>query len=381
MDNERRLGGADTGSRLVSCIVPGACLLMIAASTASGVPLGLPPLSDKAGEAPNIHLVELGRRLFFDPALSIDGKISCSSCHLPNRQFADGRARALGHAGRSGTRNTPSLLNVAYLSNLFWDGRARNLESQARLPLTNALEHGFPSDDAIIAAVNGNPRYQQEFKMAFRASPGRISVDQIAQAIAGYERTLLTGNSPFDQYLYGNDRQAMSGPAVRGFELFRGRAGCATCHAIGDSSALLTDQQFHPSPVRLSDDVTEHLSRLAQELTAIKTRSGFSELNQRIASDSSVAALGRFVVTLDPVDIGKFRTPSLRNVTLTAPYMHDGSVATLAEAIDLELYGRGGTDEQPIVLTAQERAELMAFLEALSSPETADIAQRFRHSH
>jgi cytochrome c peroxidase len=190
----------------------------------------------------------------------------------------------------------------------------------------------------------------------------------VTAALAAFERTLLVGDSPFDRYLYGGDGKALSATAVRGLELFRGRAQCAKCHLIGEHEALLTDNLYHSVGVGLrwvQPHLAQATTRIVRETPAV--------LDQLIGADAEVAALGRFVVTKQPRDIGSFRTPSLRNVALTAPYMHDGSTATLEEALELELYYRSVELQKPLILTPAEKADLVAFLRSLTSPTATSI--------
>lgn len=327
--------------------------------------LGLPATPAVRKTPAHEAAVQLGKRLFNDTRLSADGKVSCSKCHLPERAFTDGRARSSGHNGQLGTRNAPSLLNVAYLGSLFWDGRAADLETQALMPLMNPVEHALPSNDMIGKLVRQDPTYTREFAKSFAVDSDQINGETVGRAIAAYERTLMAAGSPFDRFLYGHDRNALTAAARRGLELFRGRAQCAACHLIGPDFALLTDGQFHMAPMGLARSVTDNLPLLAKKVMEAANR---SELEGLIATHQDVAALGRFVVTQDPADIGKFKTPSLRNVALTAPYMHDGSVKTLEEAVGLELYGRGAELSYPIALTVTERQDLIEFLNALTSP-------------
>ena len=332
------------------------------------VPLGLPPVAMAKNLRTNQRVINLGRELFADPRLSADGEVSCSKCHVQSLGFADGRARPLGHNNQPGTRNAPSLLNVVYLSSLFWDGRAPNLQAQALAPLTNPVEQAFSSKAQVATIVRRIPSYERGFREAFNISPGHIDASLVARALSAYERTLLAGDSPFDRYFYGHDASALSPSAVRGLALFRGRARCATCHTIGPSYALFTDGRSHISPMGLPSAVTTRLGQLTRLVVDTVKGGDHRQLERLIATDADVAALGRFVVTLNPQDIGKFETPSLRNVALTAPYMHDGSVATLNQAADDELYRRGSDLNYPIALTVSERHDLVAFLEALTSP-------------
>jgi cytochrome c peroxidase len=327
--------------------------------------LGLPALPTSLNGHQTAKRIALGRRLFLDVRLSRDRSISCSSCHKPEHAFSDGRGVALGTDGRQGTRNTPSLLNVTYNVTEFWDGRRSSLETQALDPLTNPLEHGLRDDAEIMDRIRADPTYMAEFRAAFTIDAVSLKSSQVAQAIVAYERTLIAGGSSFDQFFYGHDRAALDPSEERGLALFRGVAQCSACHTIGQEAALFTDHQFH--------SVNVGMPRVASKLAAITTRvvavrSSGARIDATILSEPDIAELGRFVVTLDPADIGKFRTPSLRNVALTAPYMHDGSVVTLDEAVDRELYAHTGEIGRPIILTPTEKADLVAFLSALTSP-------------
>jgi cytochrome c peroxidase len=354
-------------SRTAACRIVSTLLFLhgIATAATNGIPLGLPPLPPQE-TVEKTALAAIGQRLFFDKRLSADGTVSCGSCHIREKQFSDGRPRGIGIAGQVGTRNTPSLLNVVYATSLFWDGRADTLEAQAVLPLTNLREHGLSAESAVLEIVAKDPEYRRGFAQAL--GPRDLSVNDVLAAIGGFERTLLSGDSPADRFMYAGDQLALSNSAMRGLTLFRGRARCATCHTIGDTSALYTDLSFHVSPLGLPPTANAGLVELTQRMVELRTRNDVMALNSLVVGDSDFAALGRFVVTGNPRDIGLFKTPSLRNVALTAPYFHDGSVATLAEAVDVELYSRGDAIRYPIVLTMQEKEDLVEFLKALSSP-------------
>jgi cytochrome c peroxidase len=328
-------------------------------------PLGLPPIAaplSREGPA----LAALGEQLFSDKRLSANGSVSCATCHIPQQLFTDGRPVALGLSGRALTRRTPSLLNIRYASSLFWDGRVAELAAQVRAPLLGPTEHGLLDQETVARLIRGDARYAQSFERVLGVEKAKLSILDLGAALAAYEKTLLSGDSAFDRFLYGQDAHAMTPAAVRGLKLFRGRAQCASCHQIGESSALLTDEKFHPSPLPLADQTLSQLGTLAETVVAVRSRGDTDTLNAMVASDQSVAALGHFVVTLNPADIGCFKTPSLRNVALLAPYMHDGSVLTLARAIELELYSRS-VQNYPLVLTEDERADLLEFLQALTS--------------
>lgn len=305
-----------------------------------------------------LEIVFLGRRLFFDKRLSANGEVSCATCHQPEHAFTDSRPVAIGLAGRNGTRNTPSVLNAALHTTQFWDGRRTTLEEQAGDPFINPVEHGLENHDALLAIVRRDDVYVRGFGLA----ADQIEINHVASALAAFVRSLATGDSAFDRYAYGNDVSVLSPAAGRGMALFRGRAQCAHCHTIGERHAAFTDNRFHSIGVGMG--------RIAPKLATLATRvAGASnhEIHKLITTDPDVAALGRFVVSRDPADIGKFRTPTLRNAALTAPYMHDGSIATLEQAIDHELYYRGQSVGRPIILTPAEKSDLLAFLRSLTS--------------
>jgi cytochrome c peroxidase len=340
--------------------------LFAAVIVSADATLGLPRTAPLPPRPESVALEQLGKRLFADKRLSADGSTSCTNCHIPEHHFTDGLSTARGLGGHSLARHTPSLLNVRYAQHLFWDGRATDLEAQIRTPLLGPFEHGFASEQAVLAAVRRDPEYASGFERLLGVAPKDLTLKDLGTAIAAYERTLLAGNSALDRYLFGHDRLAMTPAAVRGLDLFRGRARCATCHRIDAESALLNDGEFHASPLPLPDSTLSQLGKLTARVERLRKGGATDSLNALIASDSSIASLGRFAVTLDPRDIGLFKTPSLRNVASTGPYMHDGSVDSLEKAVDLELYSRTA-QRYPLVITEDERADLIAFLHALSS--------------
>lgn len=307
----------------------------------------------------------LGQRLFFDKRLSSDQSTSCASCHQPESAFTDGRAQATGIHGRSGTRNTPTLLNVRYNTSLFWDGRRRSLEEQALDPFLNEREHGLRNTDELLEIVRNDQEYIYAFHKAFGIVNTEIRPHHIALAIAAFERTIVAEDSPFDRYYFKGEKSSMSSGAVRGLALFIGRAQCVQCHSISRSVTAFTDNDFHSLGVGLHR-IGDKLASLSKEVVVLARNR--QQLEKVLAEDRQTAELGRFVVTLNPSDIGKFRTPSLRNVALTAPYMHDGSVATLKEAVEVEIYYRGLAAGRPLAITPQEKEDLIEFLKALTSP-------------
>jgi cytochrome c peroxidase len=319
---------------------------------------------------PSVGIVALGRALFFDSAFSDDGRVSCASCHQPERAYTDGLGQASGISGRHGTRNTPSLLDVGRQRSLFWDGRREHLEDQALDPVLNEVEHGLHDEAQLLDRVRSEARYEGAFQAAYGVPVGHATARQVAEALAAFERTLVSGPSPFDRFLAGQ-RDALPEPARRGWVVFDQEAHCTRCHVVatGDGQPpLFTDHQFHSLAVGL-DRIARKLPELTRRLVALRGDGG--PLGREVLHDPDLAELGRFAVTLDPKDLAAFKTPGLRNVALTAPYMHDGSVATLGEAVDLEVYSRGAREERRPILTPVERADLIAFLEALTSEDTA----------
>jgi cytochrome c peroxidase len=303
------------------------------------VPLGLPPVPIPADNPPTVETVELGRRLYYDFALSSDKTISCASCHMPARAFADGRRVSTGVGGKQGVRNSPSVVNSAYYTLQFWDGRAGSLEKQSEGPVANPVEMAHSLKGAV-QRLGQDPTYVAQFENAF--GPGPISYEKVEKCIASFERTVLSGNSPFDRYFYGGDKSAMSEAQVRGFEVFRDpkKGNCASCHTIGEHYALFTDNKFHNIGVGFDNGVTNDA--------------------------------GRAAISGNVQETGAYRTPSLRNVALTAPYMHDGSQKTLKDVMDFYV---GAGNSNPYLdkeihnldfLTGQERQDLLEFMQALT---------------
>lgn len=315
--------------------------------------------------------IALGRELFFDKNLSMDRTVACASCHKPVHGFADPRSVSKGVYGRTGTRNAPSLLDLGEYQSFFWDGRAATLAEQAPVPFFSSVELGFTSDAQVLSRVRANPGYLEAFKHLDGATPDTLTLDEVAEAIQSYERSVGEHVSPFDRYLAG-DKAALSAQARHGLAVFEGKADCAFCHVVKDG-ARLTDNRFHTSAVGLI--ITPTLRRLAASVAHLSP----AERYRQIESDPQLSALGRYLVTLDPKDIGKFRTPSLRNVALTAPYMHDGSVATFTEAVNIEIYYRG-LKQHTLIVSPEERRDILAFLESLSisSVAPAKLAQAGR---
>ena len=304
--------------------------------------------------------IELGRQLYFDTRLSADSTVSCASCHDPAMGYTAHTATGVGIGRQNGVRNSPVSFNRILSGKQFWDGRVDSLEAQAVGPIQNPIEMGF-THEGVVKRLGEIPVYKKQFDKIF----GELSIDRVGEAIAAFERTLVTGPSPYDYHeellpfakldaediaedeelaaKYAAVKAAaeahpMSDAAKRGRDLFFGRANCTACHV----GANLADEQYH---------------------------------NLGVGMDKPEPDLGRFVVTKDAKDTGAFKTPTVRNVALTAPYMHDGSIATLAEVV--EWYDKGGhpnphlSDKiKPLNLTAQERDDLVEFMKACTGPTT-----------
>jgi cytochrome c peroxidase len=315
--------------------------------------------------------VELGQKLYFDLRLSVDNTVSCATCHDPRKGFGDGLKTSQGVAGKIGMRNAPTVLNAAYYEQQFWDGRAELLEDQAKQPLINPVEMAMPSHAAIEEKLRKLSEYPPLFQKAF-GSPA-VTIDRVAQAIASFERTLLSFSAPIDRFLAG-DKTALSESARRGWDLFNGKARCNTCHGRVDVMPTFTDNKYHNIGVAAQKQDFATLAREALQIV----RAGDKKQIDELAVGTRFSELGRFLVTKEQKDIGAFKTSGLRNVELTAPYMHDGSEATLVDVI--EFYDKGGTNNpfldggiRPLNLTAQEKADLVELMKTF----TGDDLKRF----
>lgn len=313
-------------------------LLCSAASTCWGadrdhfpIPEGLPSLRIPDDNPLTAAKVELGKQLYFDPRLSRDNTISCASCHDPEKGWSNGERFATGVGGQVGGRSAPSIVNAAYAPLQFWDGRAEQLEGQALGPIQNPIEMNMTLEE-VVEKLNGIEGYRQQFQKVFQSD---VTPENLARAIAAFERTILSGDAPYDRFKAG-DTTALSEAAQRGMKVFFNKAQCSACHA----GPNFTDAAFH---------------------------------NIGVGMDGEKPDEGRYTVTKMLGDKGSFKTPTLREVARTAPYMHDGRLATLEEVVDY--YDKGGVpnpqlDEEifPLRLSAQEKADLVTFLkEGLSS--------------
>lgn len=302
----------------------------------------------------------LGEKLFSDVRLSGDGTTSCATCHVPERSFSDGRRVAVGLEGKSGTRNTPSLISMiaSGRQSFFWDGRRNLLEDAVMDPFSNPVEMGLHNRAEIATKVTAIEDYRPWFPEG-REITGDAADRQIATALAAYLRSLTPPTTRFERFVHG-ETAAIDAREKLGLSLFEGKGQCSTCHQL--AGARLTDNAFHRSGVSM-DDIALRLPDLTQGVLD-RSLTG-SALGDRVATHPDEAQLGHFNVSHKATDLETFATPSLREVRLTGPYMHDGSVETLEAAVDREVYYRGLDTGYPIGLTAQERADLRAFLETL----------------
>ncbi len=300
-------------------------------------PKGLPPIKQPEDNPSSDAKIELGKQLYFDKRLSKDNSISCATCHDPTKGWSNGEATSAGFGGARGGRSAPTVLNTAYQKFQFWDGRAGSLEEQALGPIQNPIEMNLSLEE-LESRLNSIEGYRQQFQTVFGSTPKAADV---AKAIAAFERTILSGDAPYDRFKAG-DNAALSAEAQTGMKLFFGKANCSSCH----SGATFTDNAFH---------------------------------NIGVGMDKTDLDKGREVLSKLAGDRGSFKTPTLRDIARTAPYMHGGQLATLEEVVDY--YDKGGTannflDEEifALKLTAEEKKALVTFLrEGLASSNYPEI--------
>jgi cytochrome c peroxidase len=342
------------------------------ASRVDSPPLGLPPVPEPDDNPITPQKVALGRRLFYDRRLSLNETISCAMCHIPEQGFTNNElATAVGTEGRTVRRNAPTIYNVAYHERLFHDGRETRLEHQVWGPLLARNEMANPSIGALLEKLRGLDDYEARFAAAF---PERgLAMETLGRALASYQRSLVSGDSPFDRWRYGGEEEALPKAARRGFALFSGKGGCTGCHSVGAQSALFTDHGFHNTGIgferAMAPDSAETEVQVAPGLTLSVDTALLGPISEPPLSD-----LGRYEVTQDPADRWLYRTPTLRNVSLTAPYMHDGSLRSLREVV--AFYVKGGVSNpgldpriRPLDLDDGEINDLVAFLESLTGSD------------
>jgi len=343
-------------------------------------PLGLPPVPVPADNPQTPEKVRLGDKLFHDTRFSATGKVSCATCHDARKAFTDSPLRVSEGINKlKGTRNAPTVVNAAYMHSMFWDGREPTLEAQSRQPFLNPVEMALPSHEPILNIVRTDPAYVSAFKTVFGKSGDEITMDEVSKAIAAFERTVVAGDSPFDRWYFKGERGAMSPAAIRGFEVFVGQGRCVSCHVVEQTQALFTDSRFHNVGIGINR-IQPDVPRLAGEF--LKAKTAGTNVDVAVLTDRKTSELGRFAVTDQLDDMGAFKTPTLRNVAVTAPYMHDGSLKTLRDVV--VHYNNGGFTRKgervndflsggirPLKLSERQIDDLVAFMEALSSPQFA----------
>jgi cytochrome c peroxidase len=365
----------------------GFSLLAIVAATAAGIcalyaaeqswkppklPQGVSPtlysLAVPPGREPTADKVALGEALFVDKRLSVDNTVACTTCHDPMKGFVDHKVTSEGVRGQHGARNSPTVLNAMFQATMFWDGRAATLEDQAKLPILNPIEMGQKSPEDVVVKLRAIPEYAEGFKRVF----GReLNYDDVAAAIAAFERTKFSGSAPFDRFIAGDDR-AIDESAKRGWALLNGKGRCNACHAGNAVNPLFSDQKFHN--IGIAAHKSDFPELAGKALTVL--RAGDEKQLDELALKSEFSELGRFLVTKREDGVGAFKTQTLRNIGITAPYMHDGSMATLWDVIDH--YNKGGVPNpyldggmQRLGLTEGEIDDLVAFLFTLTDDQFA----------
>jgi cytochrome c peroxidase len=353
-------------------------LFFAVASTAQ--PLGLPPVPIPADNPQSPDKIALGDKLFNDKRFSSTGDVSCATCHDPAKGFTDSPlVVSEGINKLRGTRNAPTVINSAYYKLFFWDGRSLDMEDQAQHPIVNPVEMGLVNHDPVLKVVRTDPDYVARFKKVFNKQGEQVTMKEVQQAIASFERTIVSGDSPFDRWHYGGDEKAVSEQVKRGFNVFLAKGRCVSCHAMEQDYATFTDNRFHNIGVginRIQDEVPNFAPAF---LTA---KAAGTDVDKAVLTNPKVSELGRFAVTEALDEIGAFKTSTLRNVAVTAPFMHDGSLKTLRDVVDH--YNNGGITNKndrvndflsggirPLNLTDDEISDLVAFLESLTSPQFA----------
>ncbi len=357
-------------------------------SAATETVTGLAPLPAAPIPADNPQTPEkiaLGDKLFHDTRFSTTGTVSCATCHDAQKVFTDSPLQVSeGIHKLTGTRNAPTVVNSAYFKTVFWDGRSPDLEDQSLHPFVNPVEMGLKDHEPILKIVRSDPEYVAAFKKVFGKSGEQVTMTEVTRAIASFERTIVSGDSPFDRWYFKGDEKAMSPAAKRGFELFIGQGRCVSCHVIEQTTALFTDNRFHNIGVGING-IQEDIPRLAGEFLVAKAKG--TDVDVAVLTDRKTSELGRFAVSDRLDDLGAFKTPTLRNVAVTGPFMHDGSMKTLRETV--VHYNNGGVTKKedrvndflsggirPLELKDDQVDDLVAFMEALTSPQFAKAATK-----
>jgi cytochrome c peroxidase len=314
---------------------------------------------------------KLGDMIFDEKRVSADNSVACNTCHSPRNGFTTHTPTSRGVGDQIGKRNAPSILNAMFYKSMFWDGRAATLEEQATLPILNPVEMGQNDPKDVVARLAAIPEIVEAFQKVFGRPP---NWEDMGKALAAFERTRLSTEAPFDRFLHG-DQKALNASQQRGWTLFTGKARCGTCHTYDAGLPLFGDNHFHNTGVAArKQDFNQLAARAAKSAAAATSKAEIDKL----ALETDYSDLGRFLVTHKREDIGAFKTPFLRDVLLTAPYMHDGSLETLWDVI--EFFNKGGernpfldAEMKPLGLTAGEVDDLVNFLGGLTSDRFAEL--------
>ena len=352
--------------------------LLISSSSLFSQPLGLPPVPIPENNPQTPEKIKLGDKLYHDARFSKDGKVSCSTCHDKDKGFTDNLPVSKGFNSLTGTRNAPTVINAAYMTSQFWDGREPDLEGQSKQPPINPVEGGLPNHEPLLDVIKKDNEYVSQFKNVFNVEGKDITMEQVSKAIASFERTIVAGDSAFDQYYYAGKADALTESEKRGLLVFTtGKGRCVSCHTIEQTQALFTDNRFHNIGIGFKK-IKGKTPKTAAAF--IKSKKAGANVDIEVLTKANFSELGRFAVTENLTQVGTFKTPSLRNIDITFPYMHDGSLESLEDVVDF--YNNGGRlDEadplspflsggiRPLKLTDEEKADLVAFMKSLTSPQ------------
>jgi cytochrome c peroxidase len=363
-----------------------AATAVLAADATTKPPLGLPPVPIPADNPQTPEKIALGKKLFDDKRFSSTGQVSCATCHDEKKAFTDSPLRTSegikkGGKALTGTRNAPTVVNAAYFDVQFWDGRSASLEDQSQHPFVNPVEMGLKDHQPILRIVRSDPEYVKAFDQVFGKKGPQVTMKEVQQAIGAFERTQVSGNSPFDRYFYGGESGALTDAQKRGFDLYVNNGRCVSCHVIEQTQALFTDNRFHNVGVGIND-IQKDVPDLAGAF--LQAKATLAEVDVKVLGDKRTSELGRFAVSREFEGLGSFKTPTLRNTAVTPPYMHDGSLKTLRDVV--VHYNNGGVTKEgdpvndflssgirPLNLTEPEIDDLVSFMEALTSPEYASL--------
>jgi cytochrome c peroxidase len=356
------------------------------AAEAAKAPLGLPPVPIPADNPQTPEKIALGKKLFDDKRFSSTGQVACATCHDEKKAFTDTPLRTsegIKKAGKplTGTRNAPTVVNAAYFDVQFWDGRSATLEDQSQHPFVNPVEMGLKDHQPILKIVRSDPDYVKGFEQVFGKKGAHVTMKEVQQAIAAFERTQVAGDTAFDRFFYGGEQAALTEAQKRGFDLFVNKGRCVSCHVVEQTAALFTDNRFHNVGVGIND-VQKEVPDLAGAF--LQAKATLAEVDVKVLADKRTSELGRFAISREFEGLGAFKTPTLRNVAVTPPYMHDGSLATLKDV--MTHYNNGGVTKKedpvndflssgirPLDLTDAEVEDLVSFMEALTSPQFASL--------